>query len=95
MNERAPETYNILHSPKASPGGWKGALITSENLAITICLGAMVLIPLLDMVLRSTTIVLPGSSAVQCHLTLFICMIGGAIAAREGRLLALSTVTAF
>jgi len=95
MSERAPETSNILQSAQASPGGWKSAFIASENLAITLCLGAMVLIPLLDMVLRSTTIVLPGSSAVQCHLTLFICMIGGAIAAREGRLLALSTVTAF
>jgi tripartite ATP-independent transporter DctM subunit len=55
----------------------------------------MVLIPLLEMVLRSTTIVLPGSSAVQSHLTLFLCMLGGMVAAREGRLLALSTVTAF
>jgi C4-dicarboxylate transporter DctM subunit len=55
----------------------------------------MVLLPLMDMVLRSTTIVVPGSSAIQCHLTLFICMVGGAIAAREGRLLSLSTVTAF
>jgi tripartite ATP-independent transporter DctM subunit len=55
----------------------------------------MVLLPLLEMVLRSTTIVLRGSSAIQSHLTLFICMLGGAIAAREGRLLSLSTVTAF
>jgi tripartite ATP-independent transporter DctM subunit len=38
---------------------------------------------------------LRGSSAIQSHLTLFVCMIGGAIAAREGRLLSLSTVTAF
>ncbi len=75
--------------------GWRSSLQTSENLAITFCLAAMVLLPLLDIVLRRTTIVLPGSSAIQCHLTLFICMIGGAIAAREGRLLSLSTVTAF
>ncbi len=43
--------------------------------------------------LRGTSIVFPASSAVQSHLTLLICMMGGAIAAREGRLLALSTVT--
>lgn len=80
---------------KNSTGKWAGAFGTGENLAITFCLGAMVLIPLLEMVLRLTTVILPGSSAVQTHLTLFVCMLGGAIAAREGRLLALSTVTAF
>ncbi len=80
---------------KNSPKGWRGGLRTGENLAITFCLAAMALLPLLDIVLRRTTIVLPGSSAIQCHLTLFICMIGGAIAAREGRLLSLSTATAF
>jgi C4-dicarboxylate transporter, DctM subunit len=75
--------------------GWRGGLKTGENLLMTFCLASMVLIPLLDIVLRPTNIVFPGSSAIQSHLTLFICMIGGAIAAREGRLLSLSTVTAF
>jgi C4-dicarboxylate transporter, DctM subunit len=75
--------------------GWRGSLKLAENLAITFCLAAMVLLPLIDIALRQTTIVLPGSSAIQCHLTLFVCMIGGAIASREGRLLSLSTVTAF
>ncbi len=68
---------------------------TGENTLLTACLAAMVIIPLLEMALRSTTIVLRGSSAIQSHLTLFVCMIGGAIAAREGRLLSLSTVTTF
>jgi C4-dicarboxylate transporter DctM subunit len=75
--------------------GWRQGLRTGENVLITLCLATMVVLPLLEMVLRSTTIVLPGSSAIQSHLTLFICMIGGAIAARDGRLLSLSTVTAF
>jgi C4-dicarboxylate transporter, DctM subunit len=74
---------------------WKSGLRTGENLLITICLSAMVILPLLEMMLRSTTIVIRGSSAIQSHLTLFVCMLGGAIAAREGRLLSLSTVTAF
>lgn len=74
---------------------WKHGFRSGENLLITLCLAAMVLLPLLDMVLRSTPFVLLGSSAIQCHLTLFVCMIGGAIAAREARLLSLSTVTAF
>ncbi len=74
---------------------WISGLRKGENFLVAFCLAAMVILPLLEMVLRSTTIVLPGSSAIQSHLTLFICMIGGAIAAREGRLLSLSTVTAF
>jgi len=72
-----------------------GGLRNLENLLMTFCLAAMVLLSLADIVLRSTTIVLPGSSAIQCHLTLFVCMIGGALAAREARLLSLSTVTVF
>ena len=82
-------------SGKGSNGGWRGSLQKTENLLMTFCLAAMVLIPLIDIVLRPTRIVFPGSSAIQCHLTLFICMIGGAIAARENRLLSLSTLTIF
>jgi tripartite ATP-independent transporter DctM subunit len=78
-----------------STTAWIRALRTGENVLITVCLAAMVVLPLLEIVLRSTTLVLRGSSAIQSHLTLFICMLGGAIAAREGRLLSLSTVTAF
>jgi C4-dicarboxylate transporter, DctM subunit len=89
-------SFEIAESvSKESEGGWRGSLRAGENLLMTFCLAAMVLIPLIDIVLRPTRIVFPGSSAVQCHLTLFICMIGGAIAAREGRLLSLSTITVF
>ena len=77
------------------PGGWRSGVRKGEDVLITLCLAAMVILPLLEMILRSTTLVLRGSSAIQSHLTLFVCMIGGAIAAREGRLLSLSTVTAF
>jgi C4-dicarboxylate transporter DctM subunit len=95
MSERAVEAAPDLSVRRGTPRGWLGGLRTTEDLLLTFCLAAMVLLPLLDIVLRSTTIVLPGSSAIQCHLTLFVCMIGGAIAAREARLLSLSTVTAF
>ena len=71
----------------------KGILHYGENLLMTMVLAAMVLLPLLDIALRWTPFVLPASSSVQSHLTLLVCMIGGAIAAREGRLLALSTLT--
>lgn len=93
MNEPA---IGFGATPESSPKGFlTRGFHTSENLAMTFCLAAMVLLPLIDIALRSTSIVLPGSSAIQCHLTLFVCMIGGAIAAREARLLSLSTLTAF
>jgi C4-dicarboxylate transporter DctM subunit len=95
MSERAGETAAASSSPREASDFLRGTLRTGEDLLMTLCLAAMVMIPLLEMVLRPTTIVLPGSSAIQCHLTLFVCMIGGAIAARQERLLALSTVTAF
>jgi C4-dicarboxylate transporter DctM subunit len=91
MSETAPTPVHL--QPEAS--GWKSGLRTGENILIALCLAAMAVLPLLEMALRSTTIVLRGSSAIQSHLTLFVCMIGGAIAARDGRLLSLSTVTAF
>jgi C4-dicarboxylate transporter DctM subunit len=72
-----------------------GFLGKGENFLISLVLVVLVILPLAGIVLRGTSIVLPASSAVQSYLTLFICMIGGAIAAREGRLLALSTVTTF
>jgi C4-dicarboxylate transporter, DctM subunit len=94
MSDTVLEAAGNTSSQGSSLSGWS-ALKTGENLLMTFSLAAMVILPLLDIVLRPTLIVMPGSSAIQCHLTLFICMIGGAIAAREGRLLSLSTVTAF
>jgi C4-dicarboxylate transporter, DctM subunit len=90
----AAEAAGLVSQEKAT-GFWKGGVWKAENLLMTFCLAAIVLLPIIDMALRSTTIVVHGSSAIQCHLTLFICMIGGAIAAREARLLSLSTVTTF
>jgi C4-dicarboxylate transporter, DctM subunit len=92
MTEFSIETKESFAQEESSHT-WRSSLKNGENLFMAICLAAMVLIPLLDIVLRPTTFVFPGSSAIQSHLTLFICMVGGAIAAREGRLLSLSTVT--
>jgi C4-dicarboxylate transporter DctM subunit len=89
------ETTPTADDSQREVSGWKSGLRTGENVLIALCLAAMAVLPLLEMVLRSTTFVLRGSSAIQSHLTLFVCMIGGAIAARDGRLLSLSTVTAF
>jgi C4-dicarboxylate transporter, DctM subunit len=95
MNRNTAEAADSRETPVLAIRKLQNVLRTCENLLLTFSLAAMVLLPLIDIVLRPTTVVLPGSSAVQCHLTLFVCMLGGAIAAREGRLLSLSTVTAF
>ncbi len=66
-----------------------------ENALVTLVLGAMVLLPALDMILRPARIIVPASTAIVQHLTMVVGMLGGAIAAREGRLLSLSTLTLF
>ena len=72
--------------------GW---LKAGENLVITLILAAMVLLPLTEAVLRKffgTGI--PGASAIVQHFTLIIGMLGGALAARENRLLSMSALPA-
>jgi tripartite ATP-independent transporter DctM subunit len=64
-----------------------------ENGALSIALAAMVILPLAEGVLRATLHTgITGASIIVQHLGLLVGMIGGAIAAREGRLLALSTI---
>lgn len=65
MRKRAVDVVDAASSQRDSSGGWKGRLKAGGDLLMTFCLAAMVLLPLLDIVLRSTTIVLPGSSATQ------------------------------
>jgi len=66
------------------------------DLLLTLALGAMVILPTAEAVLRLTLHRgIDGSAAFVQHLTLIVGMVGGAVAAREGRLLALSTVTTF
>jgi C4-dicarboxylate transporter DctM subunit len=65
----------------------------SENIVLSLALSALTIIPLAEIVLRRLTQsgISSAPSLVQ-HLTLIAGMLGGAIAARENRLLALSTV---
>jgi tripartite ATP-independent transporter DctM subunit len=63
-----------------------------DNAAILVVLSAMALIPLTESVLRATLgIGISGADSLVQHLTLAVGMIGGAIGARENRLLALAT----
>lgn len=67
-----------------------------ENAALALCLAAIAILPIAEMILRATgSAGIPGASAVTQHLVLLVGMIGGAVAARERRMLALSTVDAF
>src|SRR3954463_846624 len=64
-----------------------------ENIAVAVTLSAMVLLPLAEILLRRTLHTgVEGASLIVQHLALIVGMLGGAIAAREGRMLALSTL---
>jgi len=64
----------------------------SENLLMTLALTVMVALPVLEIILRAGwSTGLAGSSSIVQHFTLIVGMLGGALAARESRLLSLST----
>jgi C4-dicarboxylate transporter DctM subunit len=64
---------------------------SAENVLVSLALGVMVVLPLAEAVLRRTVQVsIPGSITIVQHLVLIVGMLGGAIAAREKRLLCLS-----
>ena len=76
-----------------SQAGW---LLGFENGLVCFALAALVVLPLAEIVLRATLQTgISGSTALVQHMTLVIGMLGGAVAARENRLLGLSTGSAF
>jgi tripartite ATP-independent transporter DctM subunit len=77
--------------------GSPGRLVArAENLLIFAVLAAMTVIPLLEAALRATVNTgIAGATAIVQHLTLIVSMLGGAVAAREDRLLAMSTAAAW
>ncbi|HXP62902.1 MAG TPA: TRAP transporter large permease subunit [Dongiaceae bacterium] len=84
MNE-GPLTEQV---PGKSRFGWARH---AENILLIVPLLAMLLLPVLEIVLRRLFKTgISGSSILVQHLTLIVGMIGGAVAARDGRLLALS-----
>ena len=73
--------------------GWREQLRRCEDFLSVLALLAMAALPVMEIALRLTLKTgIAGSSAIVQHLTLFIGMLGGALAAREGKLLALSPV---
>jgi len=70
---------------------WQQTLRRGENLFVVLALGVMMLLPVVEIVLRKFFGTgLPASATMVQHLVLVVGMLGGAIAARDNRLLALS-----
>jgi tripartite ATP-independent transporter DctM subunit len=70
------------------------ALARVENLVSSLALLAMVVLPILEIgVRRVFGVGVPGSGPIVQHLTLWVGFLGAAIAARDGKLLALATGT--
>ena len=94
MDAAPPSSPETPAHPPAT--GWRLRLRQSENLVAVACLGAMVLLPLTEAVLRKLFNVGIGPSATLTqYLWLILGMAGGALAARDQRLLSLSTLSAF
>lgn len=65
-----------------------------EDLTLALLLAVMVALPLAEIVLRQFSSGIPSAPSFLRHLTLLVGMVGGVVAARDGRLLALATATA-
>lgn len=71
---------------------WNG-IARAEDGIVSLALALMVVLPLAEAFLRRTfRVFIPASTTIVQHMVLLVGMLGGAIAAREARLLALSTL---
>lgn len=91
----APEAGQVCELPRhAARRAGLPHFAKIENLALTLLLAAMIVLPLVEIVLRQFSTGIPSAPEFLRHLTLFVGMAGGVIAAREGRLLALASTPA-
>ena len=94
MSADAPAGFSVpVVAGGGVPGGRFRNLWRFENLVLACVMAALAILPLVGIAVRQ----LPGASfggaaTLQQHLTLLIGMLGGAIAARDRRLLSLSTL---
>jgi C4-dicarboxylate transporter DctM subunit len=66
--------------------------VRAENLLATLALGGIMLLPLAEIVMRRVVSTgIPGAAPFTLNLTLWVGLLGAAIAAREGKLLTLAT----
>ncbi len=90
----SPASPPIAADKTPRPPVWRRWLRSGENGLVVLVLAALVLVPLLEIVLRKTANAgIAGASSFVQHFTLLVGVLGGAIAAREGRLLSLSTLS--
>jgi len=83
---------NMLAAAPRQSRRWAGWLGRAEAIGVSAALGIMMLLPLAEAALRRTLHVsIAASTTIVQHMVLVVGMAGGAIAAREGRLLTLST----
>ena len=85
-------------SPAATaphPGGWRGLARRVEDSLLVLPMLALMALPLAEIVLRRFHRGVSGSTTFVQHCTLLVGMLGGAIAARERRLLSFSTLPSF
>ncbi len=94
MNGEIPIPPEYIPRPAAEVKGWRAWLRNGESFIVSLVLAAMVILPLTEIILRKLFHTgISGASAFLQHFTLLVGLLGGALAAREGRLLALSTLT--
>jgi C4-dicarboxylate transporter DctM subunit len=84
---------DVSATPERS--GWQKVLRACEDAFLVLPLFALIILPLLEMVLRRFHTGISGAAPFVQHFTLIVGMFGGAIAAREGRLLSFSTLASF
>jgi len=76
--------------------GWQRWVFPVENAVVVAALAVMVFLPCLEIVLRRFFHTgIASSSPIVQHLVLVVGMLGGALAARENRLLSLSTFNTY
>lgn len=79
--------------PSENLAGWRRRLRNGENLLVTLVLSVMMLVPLAQALLRKVFDTgITGANTITQSMVLIVGMLGGALAARDGRLLALSTL---
>jgi tripartite ATP-independent transporter DctM subunit len=87
---------SVAVSNPVEPIGRFRRLWEAENLLVALTLAALILLPLIEIVGRKFFHGgLSGGAALQQHLVLIIGLLGGMFAARDRRLLSLSTLTNF
>jgi C4-dicarboxylate transporter, DctM subunit len=93
MTTSAIEMPTLSATPFRETKWCTGIALSAEDGIVTLALVLMVLLPLAEAFLRRTFgVFIPASTAIVQNMVLVVGMLGGAIAAREGRLLCLSTV---